>query len=84
MKLIAIITLASAVVLAFFYVLTAPDTPSPEIEFVCYADGYLVERHHGVAQATTRGNGYWVIRYTDGQMAMYIQEEGQTCAQELM
>ena len=54
-----------------------------ELEFVCYDDGALVERHVGVAYANRRWDSVaWEIEYEDGQEAWYQQPPGETCQVE--
>jgi hypothetical protein len=51
-----------------------------ELEFVCYDDGALVERHVGVIKAMRSHNSTaWQLRYKDGQKAYYVQPLGETC-----
>ena len=62
----------------------APDRPEgTELEFVCYDDGALVERHVGVVDAYYRlYSASWSLEYEDGQVAYYAQPPGETCQVE--
>lgn len=60
------------------------DLPSPEMEFVCYDDGRLVERHIMVEHAShPEGSPMWHLNYTDGQQADYNQPAGEACGLEI-
>lgn len=59
------------------------ETKGAELEFVCYDDGALVERHVGVVYAHRRWYSVaWEIEYKDGQEAWYQQPPGETCQVE--
>lgn len=61
------------------------ESKNTELEFVCYDDGALVERHVGVAYANRRWDSVaWEIEYEDGQGAWYQQPPGETCQVEVV
>ncbi len=54
-----------------------------ELEFVCYDDGALVERHVGIVEAYRWVDSTaWALEYKDGQRAYYAQPLGETCQVE--
>lgn len=77
-------------ILACALALTASGcTNTPEgssLEFVCYDDGKLVERHVGVQRVYgPAATATWTIVYKDrDQWAIYHQPMGETCGVEVV
>lgn len=72
-----------AVVLVIKDSVYRPGTLEHPLEFACYDDDKLVERHVGVKTATL-GRDVWTIRYVDGDgnPSYYHQPTGETCRLE--
>lgn len=56
------------------------------LEFVCYTNGELVERHVGVhtARILADSSGMWLLHYIDGdgKPVYYLQDRGESCGIE--
>lgn len=54
--------------------------PGAAREFICVSDDKLTERHVGVLRARpSRHRPAWQILYTDGAVAQYLQQPGESC-----